>query len=209
MADYGVAIKRPFQDVKKLIIGSFLNIIPIVNLIATGYVLQAAKNTMNKKNELPEWEDWVNLFITGISAAAIGLIYALPGLIALFIGIGSLIFGIFMGSVSATDAASIIAAGGIPIVIALILMLAAAFIAPMAIMRFVDKGEFSAAFAFGEVTQKAFTGSYAGAWLIMLVYGIVVMAVLSFVPIAGPAVAGFITSMSSTTVFAEVYAEKR
>ena len=208
MTDYGLAIKRPFQDVKKLIIGCFLSIIPLVNLIATGYVLKAAKNTLNKKNELPEWEGWSNLFISGLSAAVIGLIYALPGLIVLFAGVGTLIFGIFMGTVAATEMASVIASGGVLFIIALLLLLVAAFIAPMAIIRYVDKGEFSAAFAFGEITKKIFTGEYVGAWLIMMVYGLIVAAVLSLVPIAGPAIAGFVTSVSCMTVFAEVYSEK-
>lgn len=209
MTDYGMAIKRPFQDVKKLIIGCFLNIIPIVNLIATGYVLKAAKSTLNKKNELPEWEDWGNLFMTGLSAAVIGLIYALPGLIVLFAGVGTLMFGIIMGNVAATDMTSMIASSGGLLVIALLLVLVAAFIAPMAIVRYADKGEFSAAFAFGEITKKVFTGSYVGAWLVMMVYGLVVMVVLSMVPIAGPAIAGFVTSLSSITVFSEVYAGKK
>ena len=208
MADYGMAIKRPFQDVKKLIIGCFLNIIPIVNLIATGYVLKAAKNTLNKKNELPEWEDWSNLFISGLSAAVVGLIYALPGLVVLFAGVGTLISGIIMGTVAATDMASVIASGGGILIVALLLLLVAAFIAPMAIIRYVDKGEFSAAFAFGEITKKVFTGAYIGAWLIMMVYGLIVVSVLSLVPIAGPAIGGFIIAISSTTVFAQVYAEK-
>ena len=209
MADYGMAIKRPFQDIKKLIIGCLLNIIPLVNLISTGYVLKAAKNTLNKKNDLPEWEEWGNLFITGLVAAVIGFIYALPGLIVLFAGVGSLIFGILMGTVAATDMASVVASGGGLLIIALLLVLVAAFISPMAIIRYVDKGELSAAFAFGEINKKIFTGEYVMSWLIMIIYGLVVLADLSLVPIAGPAIAGFIISVSSMTVFAEVYSEKR
>lgn len=209
MTNYESAIKRPFQDVKKLIIGCFLNIIPLVNLISTGYILKAAKNTLNKKNELPEWEDWGNLFITGLTAAIIGLIYALPGLIVIFAAVGSIVFGMIMGPAGALDVASIIASGGVLFVIALIWIIVAAFIAPMAVIRYVDKGEFSAAFAFGEIIKKIFTGEYVGAWLIMIIYGLIVTAVLSMVPIAGPAIAGFVTAISSTTVFAEVYTGKK
>jgi len=77
----------------------------------------------------------------------------------------------------------------------------------MAIIRYVDKGEFSAAFAFGEITKKIFTGEYVGAWLIMLIYGLIVASVLSSCN-SRTAIGGFIIAVSSTTVFAQVYAEK-
>ena len=61
--DYGAAISRPFEDIKKLIIGCLLNIIPIVNFLAMGYVFDAAKMTLGKKKGLPEWDNWGDLFM--------------------------------------------------------------------------------------------------------------------------------------------------
>lgn len=42
----------------------------------------------------------------------------------------------------------------------------------------------------------------------MLIYELFMVAVLSLVPIAGSAIAGFITAVSYTAVFAEVSPEK-
>jgi len=47
MVDYGEAIKRPFSDVKKLLIGIVIQLIPIVNFMAIGYQLKCA-NAMEK-----------------------------------------------------------------------------------------------------------------------------------------------------------------
>ncbi len=204
MVEYEKAIKRPFQDIKKLLIGAILNIIPIVNLIASGYIMKAAKGTMKKKNDLPEWEDWGNLFVTGLIVAVIGFIYMIPGLAAFLLSLGVVLFSTVP---EAATISSIVAAGGISLILALILIPLAMLIMPMAIMRYLDKGNFSAAFGFGDILKKVFTGKYIVAWIIMLVYSIVVVGISMIIPIVGPAIGSFIAGVTSMTVFAEVYSE--
>ncbi len=207
MVDYEKAIKRPFQDVKKLLIGSILNIIPIVNLITSGYIINSAKNTMNKKNDLPEWENWGDLFITGLVAAVISFIYFIPAGAVLLVGVGSLISGVIAGGITAANMSSIIASGGIMVIVGILLSIATMLIVPMAIMRYVDKGEFSAAFAIGDVLKKVLSGKYVVAWIVMIVYAMILMSLSFVVPVAGTAIAGYIVGLTTMTVFAEVYSE--
>lgn len=81
MVDYGEAIKRPFSDVKKLLIGIAIQLIPIVNFMVIGYQLKCARYAMNKKYELPEWTEWKDLFINGLKVWIICIVYLLPGVI--------------------------------------------------------------------------------------------------------------------------------
>lgn len=55
MVDYIENIKKPFSDVKTLIIGIILSIIPIVNLLVSGYVLKVAEDSIKGKKGLREF----------------------------------------------------------------------------------------------------------------------------------------------------------
>ena len=81
--EFSTALKRPFSDLKTFIIGSALSILPIINFFAFGYILEAAKLTLKKKNTLPEWNNWGNLFVKGLLSVLIGFIYMIPGMIAM------------------------------------------------------------------------------------------------------------------------------
>lgn len=90
MVKYAEAIKRPFSDWKKLGIGGLMYLIPLVNIItglfAYGYGLLCAKTAKEKK--LPEWKNWGDLFVKGLLAAIIGIIYFIPAAI-----VGALVGG--------------------------------------------------------------------------------------------------------------------
>ena len=57
--EYEKAVKRPFTDLNKFLIGVLLLIVPFLNLITglfvRGYSLECAKSSMKKKFGLPEW----------------------------------------------------------------------------------------------------------------------------------------------------------
>src|SRR3989338_4257009 len=118
MADFSTAFKKPFGDIKKLLIGCLLNLIPIVNLFATGYFFQVAKNTMAKKKDLPEWKDWKDLFVNGCLVALATVLYAIPAIIVGLVVMGSALFNLLMG----VQMESI--SGGILLVMALLLIAA-------------------------------------------------------------------------------------
>ena len=72
--------KRLFSDrnwLKKCAIGWVLSIIPIVNILAMGYLYQLFQ--AGKRGEdiaLPEWDDLKTLFVDGLRFLVIGLIFA-------------------------------------------------------------------------------------------------------------------------------------
>jgi len=165
MVDFEAAIKRPFQDFKKLGIGALMYMIPVVSFItmffASGYGLECAKTAMKKKSKLPEWTDWGNLFLKGLSVFAIALIYSIPiGIIAAFMvvkamqGVGSYNT---MLSAQPEMIMSNMASLGLGFILFMVLLLLLSYIMPMVLMFFVDKWKFGDAFKLGEIFKKVFT----------------------------------------------------
>src|SRR3989344_4043515 len=75
--DLATAIQKPFTDIKKLLIGIVLSIVPIVNFFSIGFSLESSGLGRNKKSaKMPEWDEWGDYFIKGLFAFVIGLLYA-------------------------------------------------------------------------------------------------------------------------------------
>jgi len=206
MVDFESAFKRPFTDIKKLVIGIVLQIIPIVNFLALGYQLNCAKTAMSKDFKLPEWEDWGKLFVKGLLAIIIGVIYMLPALIVLIASFGMALFAA-LGARGGGAGAIVMGSMGIGVFIGLLLMLLAAYVLPIAILSYVKDDKLGSAFKFKAVFKKAFRVNYLVVWIVMAIYEIILVAILSFIPIIGSAVGAFIASVTSMTAFGEVYPE--
>jgi hypothetical protein len=225
MVDFEAAIKRPFQDFKKLGIGALMYMIPVVSFItmffASGYGLECAKTAMKKKSKLPEWTDWGNLFLKGLSVFAIALIYSIPiGIIAAFMvvkamqGVGSYNT---MLSAQPEMIMSNMASLGLGFILFMVLLLLLSYIMPMVLMFFVDKWKFGDAFKLGEIFKKVFTGKYFVAWIVIMIYSFVigflvsiisvVTAVTFILPLILSAFLNMILLITSMTVFGEVYSE--
>lgn len=58
-----------------LLIGGLLTFIPIVNLLALGYVWRYVSRMNQGMTELPEWNDWKHLFLDGLRMLLTGLLY--------------------------------------------------------------------------------------------------------------------------------------
>ena len=139
MLNYSVGLKRPFQDLGKLLIGIILSIIPIVNLIAMGYALECVSTVLKKKKSyaLPEWKNFWRLFIRGLAAGVIGFVYALPALIIL----GVLMFNMIETFMEISDPIVIITTlltNNAPLVLlGIILLLVSSFLTPLAVINYV------------------------------------------------------------------------
>ena len=92
---------------RKLLIGSALSFIPIVNLFAFGYLYRfAAQLRRTGQLSLPEWTDWAGLFSDGLKFAVVWLTYwLLPLVVGMFLATGFRALGldalayVFMASV--------------------------------------------------------------------------------------------------------------
>lgn len=84
----------------KLLVGGILSFIPVVNLLAFGYLLRLSQGVKRSGQvTLPEWEDWSGLFLDGLRFAVVWLVYwLLPILLAL--AISSLFGKIGLGALS-------------------------------------------------------------------------------------------------------------
>ncbi len=228
MVNFSEAIKRPFTDFKKLGIGVLIylvTLIPFIGWLASffiaGYGLECAKTAMKKNYKLPEWTDWGNLWIKGFLYFIIGLIYMIPlALIGAFTIGSSLIKNWTLVTALNPDPIALAAAfggtGGVLLLLFLIMTITF-YILPMAIMRFAESGKFGDAFNFREVFRKAFTSKYFVAVLLLWVYvfAIAIVASLLYVitaitlilPLVITSVLGFIITVTSMTIFGEVYSE--
>lgn len=213
MADYSIAFKRPFQDIRKFLIGSVLFMVPFVNLVtsvfAYGYVLRCAKTSMKNRFELPEWRNWNDLFVKGLLASLIVLIYLLPVVIlAIFLGFSAL-SQFFSGESNP------------PLSILLLATLAVlaftAYLTPVSLLCFVDIEVFKAAFCFSLVLKKALKSSYFKAWLACVLFsavigvaGLLIMDLLQDT-IVGPFIIGgflcFFVGVGVATILGSAYAE--
>ena len=96
------AFKFAFKDrnwILKILIGSVLGLIPIVNIIfLVGYSLSVLKDSVdNKPGKLPEWSGWMDLGKSGMNALPIVIVYVLVpaivlGLLSAIPGVGKLCF---------------------------------------------------------------------------------------------------------------------
>jgi len=205
MVNYTEAIKRPFQDLKKLAIGVVLTIIPVVNLVVMGYVLQNAKSAMKKNYKLTEWGNWWGLFVTGLLALVISVVYAIPFLVVLFFTVGT---AIVQRAVMPMGTLTNLPTLGAGFVVALIFGLITAYFTPAAVLNYVTKNKFSAAFEFSEIKKRVFKTEYLAAWLVGGIYGGVVFMVLSFIPVIGILLGAFVVQLTFYTMVAEAWASK-
>ncbi len=219
MVNYNISFRKPFSDFRKLLIGIVINIIPIVNLISYGYILESSDIKKGEQSEkMEEWEDFGGFFVKGLLGLIISFIYAIPalivGIIAFVVALGPL-FGklAFMGPqrVQTMNPEEffpmflpyLVAALPLVVVFA-ILILIATYVAPVAVLKYIKTDKFSEAFNLNDIAKYIFTGDYIVAWVLVLVLNLALVGILSNVPFIGTAIASFITGMIGFSLYAGV-----
>lgn len=180
-------IKFPSKDsewIQKVLIGGVIAIIPIVNLIVCGYLLKVMKGAMDNKPSMPKWEDWGNLFMNGLMAAIIGLIYMIIPTLILLISAGSIVAAALSRNTELLIGAAAGAAGGF--LIALLLAVVLGFLIPMALSLYVKENSIGAAFRFKEVLSriKSVFGDYLMVYIVVIALSFI-LVVLSRIPVLG------------------------
>ncbi len=181
------AIKRPFTDWSKLLIGIIISIVPIVNFMAMGYEIRCAKTASLKK--LPKWDKFGQLFISGVLSAIILLLYVLPGLIIFGAALGTAFISI-IPELQNMDFANVISsldlgfAAGIFMVLGLVLLILGGLVGSSGLIKYSQRLRFADAFS-GEAFRKAFTGRFLWTWILVGIYGIVLSIIFSWIPVLG------------------------
>ncbi|MFA5125469.1 MAG: DUF4013 domain-containing protein [archaeon] len=191
MVDFGEAIKKPFSDLKTLGIGAVLSIIPIANLLVTGYVVKTAEDVMKKKNKLREWkvDDIVEYLKKWLISAIIGIVYLIVPAILVLIGVGNSIIAVATSYIAnPTDMTAVInslmgslAVSGPILLVGAILGIIAVFLLPMAVMKWLQAGKINAAFNVIEVAKNALTADYVIALIFNVIYGAVLFVIAMLV----------------------------
>ena len=211
--DYESAFKRPFLDVKKLLIGILLSILPIINFFSLGYVLESAKLTLKKKNDLPEWENWKDMFIHGLSIFLVYIIYMIPTIILITLAIGfgflkALIVWLIKGSLTISILEGIKTAA--PLLISgMLLTFVVSYLLPIITINYIKTWKFSDAFKFKDIFDKVLTPKYFMCWIIVAVISTIIIGILHIIPFIGSKIGFFISAMISMTLFAQVYLEEK
>jgi len=213
MPNYGEAFKRPFQDFKKLGIGIILAILPIINFFVAGYQLVCAKTAMKKDYALPPWKSFWDLFVKGLVSFLISLIYLIPAIICIIIALilgGSILVDWFSQLWIPSEKViqlSLVSLGNVFLILllAMLFIIFVAYLIPIALLQYIEKGKFSDAFELKKVFRKAFQGKYFAAWFVVTLYAIFLTAILSYIPFIGKAIATFITGVTVFTAIGEIY----
>ncbi len=80
--NFGVAFGKPFSNVKNLLIGLVLTLIPVVNFFTIpGYFLRLANHTMNKNNALPGFENFGELVVNSLKSWVVVVGYILLSIV--------------------------------------------------------------------------------------------------------------------------------
>ncbi len=201
--DFGEPFKYPLKDLKKLLIGGlmilpgmFLLLIPAI--IAGGYLIRVTGDTVRGKNELPEFDNWGNLFIKGLSSILISIVYVLLMIILLLPAILCFVFAFPTPSYyiySYGPNIVLILLAIIFFIIALIPLIVLSLMNLIAYARYGEKENVGAAFEFREIYRnfRANTGNYIIGYILYFGVSIVVeiLMYIALIPLlVGAAVGG-------------------
>ena len=201
------ALKRPFGNFTKLIIGIVLNLLPIVNFLAYGYELRCANTAMKNKIQLPKWEKFGDLFVTGLLSFIIQFIYYLPGLILIGLSLAGSAFEMikYFAQSGMMDPQYLFNEANIGLLVAgIILLFLGGWNGLSGLVRYSQNYKFGDGFG-GEVWRKAFKWKFFGTIVAMLIYGAILTAILGYIPVVGNAISGFIFGITIMTAIGLIY----
>jgi hypothetical protein len=170
-----MAIPFSSQGFLKWLLGGFLSMIPVFSFFSEGYRYRIFQNGTKNNIEMPEWNEWGELFIKGLLFFAIKLIYLLIPL--LFFLFALLIFYFVPNSLSSLLLAT---------VFVVIIYSIFYFFLPMGLANFASTGDFFRAFQIKAVIQtiKANLSQYL--LIIIIFFGLwIVSAAFYFIPYIG------------------------
>lgn len=165
----------------RTIIGAILGFLSFLVLPAVflmGYFVRVLESTVSGADEPPAFEEWGDLFVTGLVATVISLVYSIVPLVAYTFLVGTL-FGV--GGMVGGDGGGLLAGLGLMTLLTFIpVMLLIYYIVPAALTNYAHTGEVGSAFDFGVIKSVVLSLEYLLAMLLPIAIGIVVWFVVAF-----------------------------
>lgn len=204
--DFGTAFSYAFQDeewLKKIAIGAVLVLTGIGMIPVLGWMMEIIRRAKSGDYSLPDWSDFGTLFVDGLKAMAVGLIWAIPGAV---IG-GCIAGGSVLGTGDVSDAMSVVgwilvvfsSCIALPYYLALVLLLA-----PM-IGVLSDTGDFGQ--ALNPATSFKLFRNNIGGYLIVLVIQIFGFPILTSIGAIACGVGAFAAAAYGYTIMGNLYGQ--
>lgn len=243
MVEFVEAIKRPLKtDLITVVLGTVFmgmrvlgvlltawfgvivgGILAALSLFVHGLGVEASRRVMHKDHSMPHFDDYVDLFFTGLMVFVIGILYFLPAMIVMGMGITNsipLILEILGKAIWQPDVAVeglllLVLRGAVYGLLTLILSLLALIMLPIAIQLYAKNKELGDAFNFAHILNVVATPHYWMSWAVLAGYGVllvgiaIIISTLSALVLTIPAfgLAMYLWWMTFYTLFAETTME--
>ena len=177
-----------------LLIGGVLGLLSVLVVpifLLFGFTVRVLRSVEDGEEAPPTFGDWGDLFVDGLRAFAITLVYSLVPLIVLGVTVG----GTAVALVAGDAGPGAIAGAFFGFLLGGLLWLVAFYMIPAALASFAREGRMGAAFDASVLRGVLLDGRYATAWLVAFVFFVVasvVVGVLNVVPILGFVVGAFV-----------------
>lgn len=197
-------LKSPTLDerwLKKVVIGSLLSFVPIVNLVVSGYVLRKLRMAARGEVGLPEWREWGSLFVGGLKLLVVTIAYLLVPLLVIVL----FAIGIGAGEHPAAGALALSA-----IFLASVLMVVFALFLPMAAARLAITDSIEEALRAGDIYHRIriVLSDYLLTYVVLVIIYAALM-ILSQIPVIGVVLSVFISVyvyLALASIFGKLYA---
>lgn len=194
------SISYPSQDWKKVLILGILTIISILVIpvfLVMGYFFRILKSSIAGFDELPDFDEWGEMFIDGLKMFVVQFVYLLIPLIVIFIGMLA-----SLASISVTDTGTMtnpvlfMGLMGGTAIIGIILAILFELVGSIAVANMaLNNSELGAAFRFSEILEKISMigwGKYIVWYIVMIVISLIggfIASILNVIPFIGMIIA--------------------
>ena len=220
MMDFVEAVKRPLRtDPVTIVLGIFFMVFLPLRPLLHGLGIETARRTQQNHETMPHFDDFIDLFLSGLIALVVAVLFFLPALIVLMMAT-KLPFTFFFDMIAtmasrplfAINQLFMLAAGtGVLGIITLITGFLASIMAPVGIQLFAHDKKIGSAFEFSKLMRVVTTAEYWVTWLLLLAYGIVLLGLVAILSIPEfnvlsalfLAAAGYLWWMTAYILFAE------
>lgn len=190
------AITYPMEDddwTVTVLIGGVLGLLSVLivpGFLVYGYLVRAVRERADGATQPPAFDDWGALFVDGIKAWGIGLVYMLVPLLVFGVTVGGSLFAMATGTRAGASAGLAGLFGGLAL--SFVLSLVFGYIATAAIIHFACTGELGSGFDVGTLRTLVLSPEYATPWLVSVALFIaanVAVNLLNVIPFIGSLVA--------------------
>ncbi len=192
MVDFVEAVKRPLRtDPVTIVLGVLFTILLPTRPLMHGRALELSLRTLNGNDQMPQVDDFVDLFLSGLMVFVIVILYFLPALLVLLLGaavslplVGHILQSLTVNPIMAIQSLMLLIVGGAIFGgISLLLSLVAAIMLPVGVQLFAHDKKIASAFAFRRIWSVVGTLQYWISWILLMGYGIVLLGVVALLSI--------------------------